>query len=412
MENLDADYYFIAALDEIAWMLNFRGSDIAYNPVCIAYLLVGKEDTTLFIDLNKVQENTLPAWIKCVDITNTQEHLRSLPVKKSVALDLNRINYALKEVLTNKLNLISVQSWPILQKAIKNNSEIEGFRKAMVKDGVALVHFYHWLENAIRSEEIITEYTIALQLRTFRQKEEGFMDESFATIAGYNKNGAIVHYSANKETASTLCSEGTLLLDSGGQYLTGTTDITRTTALGKVLPEVKRDYTLVLKGHLALSNIVFPENTRGSQLDVLARQFLWQDGLDYGHGTGHGVGHFLNVHEGPQSIRKEENPVTLQKGMVCSNEPGIYKANAYGIRIENLVLVQPKSETEFGTFYCFETLTLFPYDLSLIETSLLNANEIEQINAYHAKVYALLHPHLSPEHTLWLKQKTVQIQIS
>ncbi len=410
MNHLGADYYMLSALDEIAWTFNLRGQDISFNPVTIAYALVGKDSATIFIDEDKIGDELCDVpEIHCVPIGSILHHIGELPQESKIIVDASKLNFLIYDQIESHCQIISSKSWPNQQKAQKNTIEIRGFKQAMILDGIALVRFFMWLENAVNSEEPLTEYTIGTKLRAFRAAIPGFMDESFSTISGYNGNGAIVHYSAPQEGSAAVRNEGILLLDSGGQYFMGTTDITRTVALGAFPEEAKTDYTLVLKGHLALSTASFPENTRGSQLDVLARQFLWTNNLDYGHGTGHGVGHFLNVHEGPQSIRKEENPVTLKQGMVLSNEPGVYRANKYGIRIENLLVVQEKETNDFGTFYHFETLTLFPYDLNMINTKLLNKVEIAQINTYHQTAFEALKPYLSQEETVWLHQKTQEI---
>jgi Xaa-Pro aminopeptidase len=274
----------------------------------------------------------------------------------------------------------------------------------MAKDGVALTRFFIWLEENLKSGQL-SEVSIAEKLREFRSKQENFVGESFGTIAGYAGHGAIVHYGATPETDVKLKAENILLLDSGGQYLDGTTDITRTVALGSPTAQQKTDNTLVLKGHIALAKAIFPSGTRGSQLDILARKAMWDLGLNYGHGTGHGVGHFLCVHEGPQSIRMDENPTVLQPGMMLSNEPGMYRTNEYGIRIENLVQVILAQKTEFGQFLKFETLTLFPIDQHLINFDLLNNSEIEWLNEYHQRVYDILSPKLNEYEREWLSVK-------
>ena len=294
-------------------------------------------------------------------------------------------------------------------KAVKNDTQIAGVRNAMVRDGVALVKLYMWLEeNAPKGN--FTEMDVAEKLIEFRKASPLYVGESFGMIAGYKEHGAIVHYEADEKSASTISAEGMLLIDTGAQYLDGTTDITRTISLGKTTDEERHDYTLVLKGHLTLGHAIFPTGTRGSQLDALARQFLWKECKTYWHGTGHGVGHFLGVHEGPQNIRLNENPTTLVPGMITSNEPGLYLAGKYGIRIENLVLTEGYKETaDFGNFLDFETLTLFPYDQNLIDTTMLSNEEIGWINDYHKRVRELLTPHLSAEQVEWLNNKTKEI---
>jgi Xaa-Pro aminopeptidase len=294
-------------------------------------------------------------------------------------------------------------------KSMKNETELNGFRRAMVKDGVALTRFYMWLEKTVPTGTV-TEMTIAEKLREFRSQQEQYMGESFGTIAGYAAHGAIVHYSATPESNSIIEPRGLLLIDSGAQFMHGTTDITRTVALGEIAPQMKSDYTKVLKGHIALATAIYPEGTRGSQLDILARKPLWDNCETYWHGTGHGIGHFLNVHEGPQNIRTEENPTPLKQGMVTSNEPGIYRTDQYGIRIENLVVTQEYKKTEdFGTFYHFETLTLCPIDTKPIETERLTKKEKTWLNNYHRMVYDKLQHHLNEEEKAWLKEKTKAI---
>jgi Xaa-Pro aminopeptidase len=278
----------------------------------------------------------------------------------------------------------------------------------MIKDGVALTKFLIWLEENIPSGDV-TEVTIAQKLYEFREQQGDFFGESFGTIAGYADHGAIVHYRAEEGKAYKIKSENILLIDSGGQYFDGTTDITRTITLGKTTPQQKNDFTLVLKGHIGIATAVFPVGTRGSQLDILARKSMWDRKMNYGHGTGHGVGHFLNVHEGPQSIRTDENPVTLQPGMILSNEPGMYRAGLYGMRTENLIHVIEAGDAGFGQFLCFETLTWFPIDLNLVETDMLTVQEKSWLNKYHHKVYEHIAPHLSENEKAWLKEKTREI---
>ena len=279
-----------------------------------------------------------------------------------------------------------------------------GYRRAMVKDGVALTKFFKWLEENVVSGEL-TETSIDKKLYEFRSQQENFVGASFGSIAGYGPHGAIVHYSATEESASTLKPEGIFLLDSGGQYLDGTTDITRTISLGKPTTNEKKDFSLVLKGHIALSTAIFPAGTRGSQLDILARKAMWDLGLNYGHGTGHGVGHFLNVHEGPQSIRAEENPIVLQPGMFMSNEPGMYRTGEYGIRTENLVHIVPAMKTEFGQFLKFETVTLCYIDRELMDVNVLDSKDLAWIDNYHEQVFAAISPYLNDEEKIWLENK-------
>jgi Xaa-Pro aminopeptidase len=321
-----------------------------------------------------------------------------------VLIDGGKLNQALYESIPAECSIRNSMSPVFKLKSIKNEVEMAGVRKAMVKDGVALTKFFQWLEANVASGTL-SEVSVGEKLREFRSEQEHFMGESFGTIAGYAGHGAIVHYSATAESDAFLKAENILLLDSGGHYLNGTTDITRTVALGSPTAQQKTDNTLVLKGHIALAMAQFPVGTRGSQLDILARKALWDLNLNYGHGTGHGIGHFLNVHEGPQSIRMDENPTVLQTGMMISNEPGIYRTNEYGIRIENLVHVIPAQKTEFGQFLQFETLTLFPIDQNLINFDLLNSAEIEWLNNYHNNVYDKISPLLNADERDWLSKK-------
>ncbi len=404
------DGYFISSLDEIAWLFNIRGTDIAYNPVCIAYALVTAHDAFLYIHPEKVPEELAShTSITCVTMDAIEDHLKHQVTLAKVGIDPVRLNYGIFKALQQFHTPIEDTSWVSMQKALKNPTELKGIEDAMVKDGVALVRFFMWLEEELSKGNQPGEHAVGVQLNSFRSLQNDFKDDSFSPIAGYQENGAIVHYSAKAESDRKLTCKGIFLLDSGGQYSHGTTDITRTVALGAVPQQAKVDYTLVLKGHLALSHATFPQQTRGDQLDALARQFLWHNNLDYGHGTGHGVGHYLNVHEGPHSIRKEHNPVTLQPGMICSVEPGVYRQGEYGIRIENLVVVTEKETNPFGQFLTFRTLTLFPYDLQLMDTELLTKTEISQINSYHQTVKAQLLPHLSPNEKDWLEKKTRSI---
>ncbi len=412
MEAQGADVCIFAALDEIAWLLNIRGTDVDYNPVVIAYAMVEKEHCTLFIAPEKLTAETVryvvANKIAVADYENIYSALRTIRGESTVMYDGTRLNRALFDALPAHCRKIDRPSPVTRLKSIKNKAELNGIRKAMLADGTALVRFFMWLEQNV-ADGHLTEYDVMTILKGFRAEDERFMGDSFGTIAGYGPNGAIVHYAADDETCATLQADNLLLLDSGGQYMNGTTDITRTVSLGQPTDQQKHDFTLVLKGHIALARAKFPKGTRGSQLDVLARQFLWAEGLHYGHGTGHGVGHFLCVHEGPQNIRMEENPTALEPGMIVSDEPGIYRTGQYGIRTENLLAVVKDESNEFASFLRFETLTLFPYDRSLIETELLSTAEKDWINNYHQRVYDSLSPLLNKEEQLWLKTRCATI---
>ncbi|MSS16746.1 aminopeptidase P family protein [Sodaliphilus pleomorphus] len=405
-----ADGMLVTALDEIAWLFNLRGTDVAYTPVVMAYAFITNHDRVLFIDQNKVtkqvKDHLKQHDVKVKDYDEVEKFLSHVSERLTVALDPHRVSDRLGQALMcSKLYIAS----PIIDlKAVKNEVEIAGYREAMKADGAALVRAFMWIEaNAAQG---ITELDVDNRLQQERARCELYRGDSFHTIAGYKEHGAIVHYEASEQSASTLAPDGLLLVDTGGQYLNGTTDITRTITLGNVTAQQRHDYTLVLKGHLALARAVFPYNTYGSQLDILAHGPLWQEGLNYGHGTGHGVGHFLGCHEGPFQIRMNYIPAPLRLGEVTSDEPGLYKTGEYGIRIENLLLVVPAmSNEDYGDFYKFEVLTLMPYDTRLIDKSMLSPEEVKQVNDYHARVLAELGPLLSPEEQQWLAAKTQAI---
>lgn len=406
MEKAGAEALLLSALDEIAWTLNVRGSDVHCNPVVVSYLLIDQEEVHYFIRPQKVT-NELAAYIEenkiqvhpYEDIACFLGRLQA----ESILANPAKTNYAIYSAIRPDCRIVEGASPVSLLKAIRNEQEIKGIHDAMQRDGVALVKFLKWLEEAVPTGRE-TEISVDRQLHAFRAAQPLYMGESFDTIAGYKEHGAIVHYEATPETDVALKPEGLLLLDSGAQYLDGTTDITRTIALGALTEEERTDYTLILKGHIALAMAVFPEGTRGAQLDVLARMPIWKQRMNFLHGTGHGVGHFLNVHEGPQSIRMNENPVALQAGMVTSNEPGVYKAGSHGVRIENLVLTVPAGEGMFGNYLKFETITLCPICKKGIVTELLTNEEIDWLNDYHRMVYVKLSPDLNPDEKEWLKE--------
>jgi Xaa-Pro aminopeptidase len=409
-----AEQTIIAALDTIAWLFNLRGNDVEYNPVTVSYAVVSERETILFIKPEKltpdVSDYLKGEGVVLASYEKITDYVKRIPAGTQLLLTPAKINYQLYTAVPENVTVIETSVHPVDRlKSIKNETEIAGMRKAFQRDGIALIKFLIDLEKALASGEKVTELDICRKLRHYRSEQACYAGESFGTIAGYGPHGAIVHYGATEETNATILPEGILLVDSGAQYFDGTTDITRTLAVGKVSDGMKQDYTNVLKGHIALATARFPRGTVGMQLDAFARQFLWQNATNYMHGTGHGVGFFLNVHEGPQSIRMEYNPTPLRPGMLTSNEPGLYRAGAYGIRIENLVLVVPGPTTEFGDFYAFETLTLCPIDKKLIDRSLLNETEINWLNAYHKNVYESLSPFLSEEEKTWLKQQTNEI---
>ncbi len=406
MEAAGADSLLLSALDEIAWLLNIRGNDVHCNPVVVSYLLIEKDKVNYFVQPQKVTPELAEYFsangISVHPYEEIGDYLNSFNAH-SILMNPAKTNYAIYSAIRPGCLIINGASPVALLKAIRNKQEIAGIHAAMQRDGVALVKFLKWLDEAVPAGKE-TEISVDKKLHTFRAAQPLYMGESFDTIAGYKEHGAIVHYEATPETDVTLKPEGFLLLDSGAQYLDGTTDITRTIALGPLTEEEKTDYTLILKGHIALAMAVFPEGTRGAQLDVLARMPIWKERMNYLHGTGHGVGHFLNVHEGPQSIRMNENPVALQPGMVTSNEPGVYKAGSHGIRTENLVLTVPAGEGMFGKYLKFETLTLCPICRKGIIKELLTAEEIGWLNDYHRTVYEKLSPDLNYDEREWLKE--------
>lgn len=410
LDAADADGLLITALDEIAWLLNLRGSDVDYTPVVIAFAYVSEDERVLFIDSEKVtsevKDHLKKYGVKIKDYDDIEKFLGKISSTATVMVDPNRVSDALGQaMICNKTYMAS----PVIAlKGVKNECQIAGFRQAMLYDGAAMVRMMMWLEQNVANG--ITEMDVDRRLQQERAAYASNRGDSFHMIAGYKDHGAIVHYEATDESAYTLAPEGLLLIDTGGQYLEGTTDITRTISLGNPTAAEKHDYTLILKGHLALARAVFPKGTMGVQLDVLARGPLWNEGMTYLHGTGHGVGHFLGCHEGPQSIRMEANPTPLELGMVTSNEPGIYKTSEYGIRTENLLLCVPAcSNEEWGEFYKFESLTLFPYDTTLMDMDMLSREEVKQINDYHAMVCERLRPLLNADEAQWLEQKCKSI---
>ncbi len=405
-----ADAILLSALDEIAWTLNLRGSDVHCNPVFVSYLFVTDTTTTLYI---------LPEKITPEIKQYLSDNQIEIKPYQAVETDLCHYtgkgiqlapgtNYALYRAASHN-QVVRHESPVLYMKAIKNETEIQGFRHAMIKDGIAMVKFLFWLKNTVKNNQE-TELSIDRKLHHLRAEQEDFKGISFDTIAGYQAHGAIVHYEATEETNATLHPEGLLLLDSGAQYLDGTTDITRTIVLGPVSEEQKIDFTLVLKGFIQLSMAEFPHGTCGTQLDVLARQFMWKSGINYGHGTGHGVGHFLNVHEGPHQFRMNHMPALLLPGMTVTNEPGIYKAGKHGVRTENTMLIVKSKETEFGAFYKFEPLTLCPIDKEAILPEMLSYEEKQWLNNYHSLVYDRLSKSLNTDEQAWLKEATSPIE--
>ncbi|MCB9555494.1 MAG: aminopeptidase P family protein [Deltaproteobacteria bacterium] len=412
LKQRQATAHVLTALDAIAWLFNIRGTDVPFNPVAICNAVIGADSATLFIDATKIPATVgkkLSSQIEIAPYDAFATALEELSTQRAtVWVDEQATNSWVLERLANA-TLIRERS-PIWQmKAKKNDTELAGMQQAHLRDGVAMVRFLAWLDHALAAEEQIDEVSVATKLERLRSEGSNYRGQSFAPIAGYGANGAVIHYSASPESASRLRRHGLFLIDSGGQYLDGTTDITRTVALGKPTAAQKQHFTRVLKGHIAIASCVFPEGTSGRQIDVLARQALWQAGLDYAHGTGHGVGCYLNVHEGPQSI----NPwrctgVPLEAGNVLSNEPGYYLTGEYGIRIENLLAVR-QSDVGPG-FLCFEELTLCPIDIQLVVSGMLSAGELKWLNDYHARVRRELLPLLPAAEARWLRAATKRLQ--
>lgn len=394
-------------LDDIAWTLNLRGTDVHCTPVFVAWLIVAEEVAVLYIKDEKLSPEVIDylhaEGVAVDDYDNIIDALNSYD-GYTLLIDPATTNYTLSQLRGN-FNLVSAPSPVPEMKAVKNEVECNGFRNAMLRDGVAMVKFLKWLEEAVpRGGE--TELSVSAKLRQLRAEQPLFMDESFDTIAGYEEHGAIVHYEPSPESDVVLRPEGFLLLDSGAQYLDGTTDITRTIQLGAVTDLHRRVYTLVLKGHLSLQNICFPRGAAGTQLDAVARVAMWRDGMNFMHGTGHGVGSYLSVHEGPHQIRQEYRPAPMLEGMTVTDEPGLYLAGKFGVRIENTLLTVPYLTTEFGRFLRFEPLTLCPIDTRPIVVDMLSAEELAVLNAYHQMVYERLSPMLDAEHRTWLAAKT------
>lgn len=404
-----ADGMLVSALDDIAWTLNLRGTDVHCNPVFVSYLLISSKNVTLYINKVKLTPE-VETYLKAegVEVAPYEDVAKGLKAyfEYNILLDPDEVNYTLYKQVTREI--VEVESPVKRMKTVKNATEIEGFKSAMLKDGIAMVKFLSWLKLAVEAGGQ-TETSIDQKLTSLRAEQPLYRDISFDTIAGYQAHGAIVHYEATPETDIPLKPEGFLLLDSGAQYLDGTTDITRTIALGPLTEEQKRIYTLVLKGHIQIELCKFPAGASGTQIDILAREAMWREGLNYLHGTGHGVGTYLNVHEGPHQFRMEWKPAPLVAGMTITDEPGIYLEGKFGVRIENTLLITPYKQTQFGEFLQFESLTLCPIDTTPIVKEMLLAEEVDWLNQYHKQVYDTLAPHLNNDEATWLKQACVAI---
>ena len=414
LQQAGADCTVLSALDEVAWTFNIRGTDVKYNPVVISYAVVSEKDTILFINPKKmtaeVAERLQREGVKLADYSMLFIYLSKLPADSRILLDPSRTNAAIGKALPATCEVIEDLSPTNHLKSIKNATEIAGFRSAMLKDGVAMTKFFYWLEKKIEAGDTITELQASKQVSIFRSEQAGYFMDSFSTISSYGAHGAIVHYEPTEKTNIPLGADSLYLIDCGGQYLDGTTDITRTIALCKEPTEqMKKDYTRVLKGTIGLAKCKFPAGIRGCLLDAYARKSLWDAGINYGHGTSHGIGHCLNVHEGPQNIRQDGNAIVLKVGMVMSDEPGLYREGEYGIRIENVIAIREDSKTAFGQFLTFETLTWCYIDTSLVIPQMLSVRELAWLNRYHQEVYDKLSPLLTAEEAAWLKEKTKEI---
>ena len=411
LANFGADIHVVSMLDELAWLYNLRGSDVPYNPVFTAFAVVGKDENLLFVDPGKVDselQSKLEAdGVELKDYSTFYDYLTEIK-GKTVFVDPSTLNYAAYNVLANNNETVEGTSLVAIQKALKNETELEGFRSAMKKDGVALVESIYWLKDVI-GKQTVTDYEFGEKLAEFRAKQDGFKGESFHPIVGYKSRGAIVHLHVFADDAQPLEADGVVLFDSGGQYIDGTTDVTRTVALGAVSDQFKTDFTLTLKGMIGLTQAKFPYGVKGCHLDILARQALWENGMNYGHGTGHGVGHFLNVHEGPMAIRLEYNENLMLPGQVLSNEPAFYREGLYGLRTENMMVCVERETTEFGRFLGFDTLTLCPIDTSLIKVDLLTDKERKWLNDYHQWVNDELKPLLEEKYHTFLDEQTQAI---
>ncbi|MGN6831116.1 aminopeptidase P family protein [Paucibacter sp. M5-1] len=413
-----ASHHFISTVDDVAWLLNLRGADVDYNPVFLAHLLLDAHSATLFVGAGKLpaelQARLAADGVRVADYAQAPQALAALPAEAVLLLDPKRVTLGLREAAPDQVRVVEAINPSTLAKSRKTAAEAGFVREAMAQDGAAMCEFYAWFEAAQARGERITEITIDEKLTAERVKRPGFVGLSFPTIAGFNSNGAMPHYRATPESHAEIRGDGLLLIDSGAQYLGGTTDITRVWPIGQVNAAQKRDYTLVLKGMINLSRAVFPRGTLSPMLDALARVPMWEQGLDFGHGTGHGVGYFMNVHEGPQSISKAvpDANMAMEPGMITSNEPGVYRPGQWGVRIENLILNVPHDTPEqgqFGEMLRFETLTLCPIDTRCIDLSLMRSDEIDWLNRYHAEVRQRLSPLLGAQALAWLQQRTQAI---
>ena len=415
MRQRNVNYHLLTSLDDIMWLLNIRGNDVKYSPLLTSFALIGEEQILFFAEENKIPLKMARDFdnlgIIMLPYEDAAGMLSTLPRDEAILINPETTSAALLSALPSGMTIREEMSIPAMMKAVKNKTEIESIGNAMIKDGVALTRFFHWIEQNTGMVPM-SELSLSDNLRHFRSEQGDYLGPSFSTIAAFNEHGALPHYAVTSETDSVIGSDGILLVDSGGQYLDGTTDITRTIVIGKPTSQQKKDFTLVLKGHINLALAKFPSGTKGYQLDILARKALWENGLTYGHGTGHGVGFCLNVHESPPSISPVAgtgSKYSIEPGMLISNEPAIYREGEYGIRTENLILCYEDEETEFGKYLKFETVSLCYIDKNLIESDLLDERELRWLNSYHAEVFGKLSPFLSEEEKIWLHEKTKAI---
>lgn len=413
MAEKECDCHVMATLDDIAWAFNLRGKDVHTNPVNIAFALILPEKTVLFISPEKVdpplKQELGKDGVQLAGYDDVSDWLSALEARQSILIDPDNLNFKLYQSINPGCRIVEDANPAIALKAVKNKVELRHIRQTAVRDGVAVVNFLYWLENL--AKDSITEVSVAEKLHALRKEQDFFVDNSFDPIMAYEEHSAMCHYSATSETDVVIGNTGMFLTDSGGNYLTGTTDITRTICRGKPTSQEVKDYTLVLKGHISVATTPFPKGTKGFQIDTLARQYLWNNGMNFGHGTGHGVGFFLCVHEGPARISPVQNDTALEKGMLLTNEPGVYREGSYGIRLENQVLVTDAFENEFGEFFRFENVTFCHFERDLIDPNLMDQRELDWVNNYHSQVFKKLSEHLDKNVAVWLKEKTRLISI-
>jgi Xaa-Pro aminopeptidase len=414
MKNTGAgvNYHLLTSPDDIMWLLNIRGSDYTYSPLISSFAIAGEDQILLFADKKKFPVSLAAEFdnlgIVILPVEEVIPLIHRLPAGSTILINPERTSVALYNAIPSGVKIDEESAIPERLKAVKNSTEIRNIGQVMLKDGVALTRFYYWIESNL-GRVPMSEMSLSVKLKDLRSIQEGYIGNSFQTIVAYNDHGALPHYTPSGDSDHVIGENGMLLIDSGAHYFGGTTDITRTISLGTPSHKQKRDFTLVLKGHINLAMAKFPEKTRGYQLDILARKYLWENGLNYGHGTGHGVGYCLNVHEGPQSISPAGNKAIIEPGMLVSNEPAIYREGEYGIRTENLMICYEDEETDFGKFMKFDTVSLCYIDRKLIDKSLLNETEINWLNSYHTGVYEKISPFLNNNEKKWLWEKTSEL---